>query len=222
MRFEIDRCRALYRHAAEGIAMLPPRSARCVGAAHDLYGRILDRIEAQGYDVFARRARVADAGQAGRRRPPPRRRAESACPARSTPALRPRRGRGGGRWGWSRSRWPGRGGELRRHLSGAVVAGLATTTTLATAGRWGWARAGLGAAAVSAATAAVERVGTSTGLPFGRYRYTGRLRPEVAGVPGDRAAGVVVDGRAGPGGGARRAGPAVDAGRPRRARRRRP
>jgi len=39
--------------------MLPPRSARCVAVAHDLYGRILDRIERQGYDVFASRARVA-------------------------------------------------------------------------------------------------------------------------------------------------------------------
>ena len=58
MRFEIDRCRSLYRDAEAGIAMLPHRSARCVAAAHDLYGRILDRIEAQGYDVFARRARV--------------------------------------------------------------------------------------------------------------------------------------------------------------------
>ena len=59
MRFEIDRCRELYRFAASGIPMLPGRSARCVAAAHDLYGRILDRIEAQGYDVFAGRARVA-------------------------------------------------------------------------------------------------------------------------------------------------------------------
>jgi putative membrane protein len=75
------------------------------------------------------------------------------------------------------------GGELRRHLSGAVVVGLATTTTSATAGRWGWARAALGAAVVGVTTAAVERVGTSTGVPFGRYRYTGRLQPEVAGVP---------------------------------------
>jgi len=58
MQFEIERCRQLYRHAEEGIAMLPGRSAQCVAAAHDLYGRILDRIEAQGYDVFARRARV--------------------------------------------------------------------------------------------------------------------------------------------------------------------
>ena len=41
-----------------GVPLLPGRSARCIAAAHDLYGRILDRIEAQGYDVFARRARV--------------------------------------------------------------------------------------------------------------------------------------------------------------------
>jgi len=58
MRFEIDRCRALYDRAEDGIAMLPPRAARCVAAAHDLYGRILGRIEAQHYDVFAGRARV--------------------------------------------------------------------------------------------------------------------------------------------------------------------
>jgi phytoene synthase len=58
MRFEIARCRQLYRVAEAGIAMLPGRSAQCVAAAHDLYGRILDRIEAQGYDVFAGRVRV--------------------------------------------------------------------------------------------------------------------------------------------------------------------
>jgi phytoene synthase len=58
MRFEIARCRELYRRAEAGISMLPPRSASCVAAAHDLYGRILGRIEAQGYDVFAARARV--------------------------------------------------------------------------------------------------------------------------------------------------------------------
>ena len=54
-------------------------------------------------------------------------------------------------------------------------------------------------------TAAVERVGTSTGWPFGRYRYTGRLRPEVAGVPAIVPAGVVGDGRAGARGRPRRA-----------------
>jgi len=58
MRFEIDRTRKLYRAGGAGLAMLPPRSARCVAAASELYERILDRIEAQGYDVFARRARV--------------------------------------------------------------------------------------------------------------------------------------------------------------------
>jgi phytoene synthase len=58
MRFEIDRARQLYQHARVGIDLLPARSARCVGAAHDLYGRILDRIEDAGYDVFHGRARV--------------------------------------------------------------------------------------------------------------------------------------------------------------------
>ena len=42
MRFEIDRCPAAVRSADVGIAMLPPRSARCIGAARVLYGRILD------------------------------------------------------------------------------------------------------------------------------------------------------------------------------------
>ena len=45
--------------AEVGIAMLPDRSAKCVGAAHTLYGRILDKIEAQGYDVFTSRASVS-------------------------------------------------------------------------------------------------------------------------------------------------------------------
>lgn len=59
MRFEIDRCRALYRSAEIGISMLPDRSAKCVGAAHALYGRILDKIEANDYDVFTSRASVS-------------------------------------------------------------------------------------------------------------------------------------------------------------------
>lgn len=58
MRFEIDRNRELYRQADAGIPMLPPASARCVAAARTLYARILDRIEANCYDVFATRARV--------------------------------------------------------------------------------------------------------------------------------------------------------------------
>ena len=75
MRFEIDRCRALYRSADKGIAMLPPSSARCIGAARTLYGEILDRIEANDYDVFTTRARVSSvrklsvAGRVALRRP---------------------------------------------------------------------------------------------------------------------------------------------------------
>jgi phytoene synthase len=58
MQFEIARCRTLYTSADLGIAMLPDRSARCVGAARTLYARILDEIEAQRYDVFGSRASV--------------------------------------------------------------------------------------------------------------------------------------------------------------------
>lgn len=64
MRFEIDRCRQLYASGEEGIAMLPERSARCIEAAHGLYGGILGRIEAQGYDVFSARASVSTASKA--------------------------------------------------------------------------------------------------------------------------------------------------------------
>jgi len=59
MRFEISRCRELYRSAEIGISMLPDRSAKCVGAARTLYGRILDEIEHQEYDVFTSRASVS-------------------------------------------------------------------------------------------------------------------------------------------------------------------
>lgn len=58
MRFEIARCRELYASADLGVGMLPDASARCISAARVLYGRILDGIEAQNYDVFARRVRV--------------------------------------------------------------------------------------------------------------------------------------------------------------------
>ena len=58
MRFEIERCRELYRSADVGIALLPERSAACIRAARVLYSRILDKIELQDYDVFAGRARV--------------------------------------------------------------------------------------------------------------------------------------------------------------------
>jgi phytoene synthase len=58
LAYEIERNRALYSFADTGIAMLPPRSARCVGTARVLYSQILDEIERNGYDVFSQRARV--------------------------------------------------------------------------------------------------------------------------------------------------------------------
>jgi phytoene synthase len=64
MRFEIERCRELYRSADLGIAMLPERSARCIGAARVLYSRILERIEQANYDVFAERVSVSTAAKA--------------------------------------------------------------------------------------------------------------------------------------------------------------
>lgn len=58
MRFEVARTRDLYRRADAGIALLPGRSGRCVGAARNLYSRILDEVEALDHDVFSARARV--------------------------------------------------------------------------------------------------------------------------------------------------------------------
>jgi hypothetical protein len=58
LAYEIEHNRALYSFADTGIAMLLPRSARCVRTARVLYSQILDQIERKGYDVFSGRARV--------------------------------------------------------------------------------------------------------------------------------------------------------------------
>lgn len=71
----------------------------------------------------------------------------------------------------------------RATLTTVVVVAFAATTTALVAAGWGWVRALVGMSVVVLATVALERVGTSTGLPFGTYRYTGTLQPTVAGVP---------------------------------------
>lgn len=71
----------------------------------------------------------------------------------------------------------------RRLLSSAVVAGLASTTAALAVRRWGRASTATAAAVVAGATTAVEVIGSRTGIPFGRYAYTGALRPSLAGVP---------------------------------------
>jgi phytoene synthase len=58
MRFQIDRCRDLYRAADAGIELLPAESAVAIRSARILYSEILGRIEDNHYDVFTERARV--------------------------------------------------------------------------------------------------------------------------------------------------------------------
>ncbi len=58
IQFQIARARDFYRSADLGMAALPPEARRPVELARILYARILDKIEASGYDVFRRRART--------------------------------------------------------------------------------------------------------------------------------------------------------------------
>jgi 15-cis-phytoene synthase len=50
--------REIYRFAADGIALLAPRSRPCVTTALTLYSEILDCIEDSGFSVFSQRATV--------------------------------------------------------------------------------------------------------------------------------------------------------------------
>ena len=63
MRFEIDRTRRLYTIADEGMDYIPRGRRYPVAVARELYAAILDRIEAQGYDVYARRAEISRLGK---------------------------------------------------------------------------------------------------------------------------------------------------------------
>ena len=58
MAFQLTRTREFYESALPGLRALPGRTQRCVGAAWQLYGEILGRIEGAGYDVFSHRASV--------------------------------------------------------------------------------------------------------------------------------------------------------------------
>jgi len=55
-KFQISRARDYYRKAHSGIPMLAPDARIAVQASLDLYGRILDVIERNGYDNFRKRA----------------------------------------------------------------------------------------------------------------------------------------------------------------------
>lgn len=68
-------------------------------------------------------------------------------------------------------------------LSTVVVVAFAVTTLVLAASTWGRARAGIALAFVVVVTFVVERVGSTTGFPFGEYDYTGALQPTIAHVP---------------------------------------
>ncbi|WP_430791730.1 phytoene/squalene synthase family protein [Actinoplanes sp. G11-F43] len=58
IKAEVARAREHYALAAPGIPLLEPTSQACMRTAFQLYGGILDEIEAIDYDVFGRRATV--------------------------------------------------------------------------------------------------------------------------------------------------------------------
>eukprot|EP01035_Chromulina_nebulosa_P018132 gene18132-23786_t len=55
-KFQIERARDYYRKAKRGVPMLSKEARIAVQASLDLYGRILDVIERNGYDNFRKRA----------------------------------------------------------------------------------------------------------------------------------------------------------------------
>jgi phytoene synthase len=60
MKFQIERAREFYRRSEAGIPMLADDGSQfTVWLMRTIYAAILDEIERQGYDVFARRARVS-------------------------------------------------------------------------------------------------------------------------------------------------------------------
>ncbi|MBA3439847.1 MAG: phytoene/squalene synthase family protein [Pyrinomonadaceae bacterium] len=63
MRFEIERARALYREAEQGIPLLDREVRFTVLLAARLYERILDQIETARFDVFTSRARLSFTGK---------------------------------------------------------------------------------------------------------------------------------------------------------------
>ena len=58
MKFEIARARMYYARALRGVAMLRPESRLPVQLSLDAYGKILTKIEENGYDTLTKRAYV--------------------------------------------------------------------------------------------------------------------------------------------------------------------
>lgn len=58
MKFQIERAKMYYERARRGVFMLAPESRLPVQSSLDAYGRILEKIEANGYDCLTQRAYV--------------------------------------------------------------------------------------------------------------------------------------------------------------------
>lgn len=58
MKFQIERARMYYERARRGVFMLAPESRLPVQSSLDAYGKILDKIEENGYDTLTTRAYV--------------------------------------------------------------------------------------------------------------------------------------------------------------------
>ena len=78
--------------------------------------------------------------------------------------------------------WLAGEGPFPRAATLGVLA-QAAATLFALACRWPARRLVGVAAVILPATWAIEKVGITTGWPFGRYAYTGALQPQLAGVP---------------------------------------
>jgi phytoene synthase len=94
MRYEMARARSYYAAGIPGVYLLPAECRLPILVAGRLYRAILGRIEAQGYDVFSRRAATSRAqkvltvgGAILSLRTERRRRSETATAPATTPAL---------------------------------------------------------------------------------------------------------------------------------------
>ncbi len=75
------------------------------------------------------------------------------------------------------------GGDARVALSTVIVVGYFLVSLIAAHHAWGAQRTGAAAFVVVAFTWLLERVGSTTGFPFGAYDYSDVLQPQVLGVP---------------------------------------
>ena len=59
MRFQVQRAREQFERGKALLPLLPLRSRACPAVLGGIYSRLLDRIEAQGYDVYAKRVSLS-------------------------------------------------------------------------------------------------------------------------------------------------------------------